>query len=381
MELLYIFFVLLTLHYVYFVGSIYFGLINLTKLKSLITPQKESVPKFISIVIPFRNEADIILQNLRSIEQLNYPIDQFEVIYIDDHSDDNSVELLNKNKHKENTRVVQAPGDSNNKASKKRAVEYGISLAKGEIIFASDADCTYNPDWITVMLKYMTKETGFVAGPVDFETSNTIFGHMQKFEHASLILTGAGLIGIRNPIICSGANIAFRKKVFYEVDGYSGYSNLASGDDSFLMTKVFYDSRLKVGFCYDNSAMVKTRANKNLGEFINQRKRWAGKAFFYKKKIILLQVVMLALFLISLPVALILGLVLKPLFLYFFLTGFLVKSVMDYLAMNTGTKTLYDRKIMRWFWITEVLHIPYTFVTVLLGSVGRFTWKGRDLKK
>jgi len=381
MELLYIFFALLLLHYVYFVLSIYFGLVKLKKVTTSLNSQNELNSHSISIIIPFRNESEVIQKNLSSLENLNFPTDRFEVIYVDDYSDDDSVKILNENISKGNVRVVQLHESNASSANKKRAVEYGISLAKGEIIFASDADCIYNSNWLKVMLKYMDEKTGFVAGPVDFETSNSLLSKAQQVEHASLILTGAGLIGIGNPIICSGANIAFRKKVFTKVDGYSGYSNLASGDDSFLMTKVFYDSEYEVRFCYDKLAMVRTRANRNLSEFFNQRKRWFGKAMFYKKKLILSQIILLTLFLLSLPFGLLLGLFLDPIFLYVFGIGIILKIITEYIVMKTGSNNLYDRKIMKWFLITEFLHIPYTVITSLFGIFGKFDWKGRELKK
>lgn len=377
MELLYIILTLLTLHYVIFVGSIYLGLIKLSR-KEI---EKETDEKLVSIIIPFRNEEAIILENLKSLEDLVYPDDKFEVIYVDDHSSDKSVELLNDNIKRKNFRVVQLPDGAENSANKKKAVEYGISLGMGEIIFASDADCKYNPDWISLMLKCFSKNTGFVAGPVDFETTNSFMSNIQQIEHASLILTGAGLISAGNPIICSGANISFRKDVFKEVGGYSGYADLASGDDSFLITKVFFDSSFEVNFCYDNSAMVKTRGNENLEEFLNQRKRWVGKAFFYKRKLILLQIVLLALFLISLPIQLVLGIIIDNTLLYGFIIGYGLKILLDFVVMNRGTKTLYSRKIMKWFWVTEIIHIPYTIITLFSSLFSKFSWKGRELKK
>lgn len=381
MELLYFFLTLITLHYAYFIGSIYAGLVNLRRKQTTLQKDDKSVKHFVSIIIPFRNEADVILQNLRSVEQLNYPEDSFEVIYVDDNSEDNSFDLIEQNILQKNISVVKLPDNSNHTANKKKAIEYGIGLSKGEIIFTSDADCTYNLNWINVMLKTINEKVGFVAGPVDFTLSDSVFSLLQQIEHAGLILTGAGLIGIKNPIICSGANIAFRKELFYKIGGYSGYSKLASGDDSFLMTKIFYDTEYEVEFCFNKEAMVKTQPSKNIREFLNQRKRWAGKAFFYRKKRILLQVVLLALFLFLLPVELILGLIGYSTLLYFFFGGLIVKIIFEYLVMHFGSITIYESDMMKSFWAAEAFHIPYTIFASLSGIFGKFNWKGRVLKK
>jgi len=381
MELLYFFLTLITLHYAYFIGSIYLGLVNLRRKQRTRQKVEESTKYFVSIIIPFRNEADVILQNLRSVEQLNYPKDSFEVIYVDDNSEDNSFDLIKQNIQKTNISVVKLPDNSNHTANKKKAIEYGISLSKGEIIFTSDADCTYNSDWINTMIATINDKVGLVAGPVDFAVSNSVLSRIQQIEHAGLILTGAGLIGISNPIICSGANIAFRKELFYKIGGYSGYSKLASGDDSFLMTKIFYDTDYGVEFCFNKEAMVKTQPSKNIREFLNQRKRWVGKAFFYRKKRILLQVVLLALFLFLLPVELILGLIGYSVLLYFFFGGLIVKIIFEYLVLHLGSKTIYESEMMKSFWVAEVFHIPYTIFASLSGIFGKFNWKGRVLKK
>ncbi len=381
MELLYFFLTLITLHYAYFIGSIYLGLVNLRRKQRTRQKVEESTKYFVSIIIPFRNEADVILQNLRSVEQLNYPKDSFEVIYVDDNSEDNSFDLIKQNIQKTNISVVKLPDNSNHTANKKKAIEYGISLSKGEIIFTSDADCTYNSDWINTMIATINDKVGLVAGPVDFAVSNSVLSRIQQIEHAGLILTGAGLIGISNPIICSGANIAFRKELFYKIGGYSGYSKLASGDDSFLMTKLFYDTEYEVQFCFNKAAMVETQPSKNIREFLNQRKRWVGKAFFYRKKRILLQVVLLALFLIFLPVELILGLIGYSVLLYFFFGGLIVKIIFEYLVMYFGSQTIYESEMMKLFWLAEAFHIPYTIFASLSGIFGKFNWKGRVLKK
>ncbi len=378
-----IFISLLTLHYTYFIGSIFVGLKKLYKSNQKLKLSNENAinQHFVTIVIPFRNEADVILNNLKSISKLNYPVDLFEVIYIDDNSNDDSFELLSNSIENKNINVVKLPGSGIDTANKKKAVEYGISLAKGDIIFASDADCMYEKEWISTMLNYYDSDTGFIAGPVDFETSNSLLSSIQQLEHAGLILTGAGLIGANNPIICSGANISFRKDVFNELNGYAGYLDFASGDDSFLMTKVFYESKYTVNFCFENRAMVKTRANKNINDFLNQRKRWVGKAFYYKNKKIILHIIFLALFLISLPVQFLFGLLISPLFLYTFAVAFLLKAIGEFMVMFRGTGSLYGKNIMKWFFITELIHIPYTVITVILGFFSNFNWKGNSLKR
>jgi len=72
-------------YYLYFLLSIYKGLNNLSFWENNNLPNE-----FVTVIIPFRNESDNIIQSLRSIEKQNYPTDKLEVIYVNDSSTDDS---------------------------------------------------------------------------------------------------------------------------------------------------------------------------------------------------------------------------------------------------------------------------------------------------
>src|SRR5699024_1765330 len=56
---------------------------------------KSSQPStFFSVIVPFRNEADNLPTLLDSIKTLDYPIDLFEFILVDDSSSDDSQTLI-----------------------------------------------------------------------------------------------------------------------------------------------------------------------------------------------------------------------------------------------------------------------------------------------
>ncbi len=366
---------LLLLHYFYFTFSIYLG----------IKRKKNSVEKndysFITIIVPFRNEEEVILQNVQSLKKIDYPKDYYEVIYIDDFSNDDSIEILKKVIPKENFSIISLNDDKTQSGHKKKAIELGLKIAKGEIVVASDADCTYSPKWLKTINNYFEEDTGFVAGPVDFENDGRFWSGIQQLEHASLIITGGGLMNIGNPIICSGANLAFRVNAFNDVNGYNGYENYSSGDDSFLMTKIFYDSNYKIKFCFTNNVMVKTRANKNIDEFFGQRKRWVGKAFFYKRKKILSHLILLFLFFVVLVLQLFIGILFDVVYLYSFVISFLLKMLFDFIVMNEGLKHIYERGLLKFFLAAEFLHVPYSIISVWLGAFSKKKWKGREVAR
>lgn len=333
------------------------------------------------MIIPFRNESDTIIENLRCLENQNISIDKYEVIYINDCSDDDSVQKLKSSISKSNISVYSMENIDHERAHKKRAIELGMQKAIGEIIILTDADCVSKPTWISLMLSKFSNNTGLISGPVKFISSNTLFGKLQELEFSGLILSGAGLIGNGTPMICSSANLAFRKSVFDKVGGYHDLMGLSSGDDELLMQKIAYDTSYKVGYCLNKDALVSTNPNDNLKEFTQQRKRWASKGLFYKNKGIIAQLILIFLFYVGLIIQLFVGLLIDKNFLYIFIFSFLVKIFIEYSVLKKGKGILLEKISFGIFLIAEILHAPYIIYSAISGAFGNFTWKERELER
>jgi cellulose synthase/poly-beta-1,6-N-acetylglucosamine synthase-like glycosyltransferase len=369
-------FLLFLLHYLFFLQRIFRGL------KNLKLTVNESIPyEFISIIIPFRNEQENILVSLKSIESQLYLTEKFEVIYVNDFSEDNSLELLTNNIKKENIRVLSVHQNYSTNAHKKRAVRYGIENAKGDIIVTTDADCFHDEEWLQSLVRAFNSVTGFVSGPVEFEVDENLFSEFQKLEFAGLVLCGAGLIGAGHPTICNAANIAYRIKVFDEVGGFKDQMNLSSGDDELLMQKISKDSDFKVKFCIDKRAIVKTSANKTIRDFYQQRKRWASKGLFYSDKSLVLKLILIYVFYVGLIVQLILGLFYNPIFLLSFLASFLFKFIFEFRILHKGKEILFNNLQLKYLFIAEIFQIPYIIFTGLVGAFGNYLWKSRKVKR
>ncbi|MCW9096848.1 MAG: glycosyltransferase, partial [Ignavibacteriaceae bacterium] len=141
-------FLLLLVHYLAFLFRIIRGLKNLKSTSGDVLPHE-----FISVIIPFRNEEENILSSLKSIESQIYPENKFEVIYVNDSSEDNSLNLLSTNIKRKNIRVLTVPNDYSINAHKKKAVRYGIENARGQIIVTTDADCLHDEEWLISLLQ------------------------------------------------------------------------------------------------------------------------------------------------------------------------------------------------------------------------------------
>ena len=370
-----IFFSLL-IHYIIFLLRIFNGLLKLKK-----SNPKNASDEFISVIIPFRNESENILANLKSIEEQEYPKNKFEILYVNDSSEDNSVEHILKNRTLENIKVINVPKDFSTNAHKKRAVRYGIENSTGEIIVTTDADCIYEKEWLKTLLNNFDNQTGFISGPVEFIENEKLFSKIQKLEFAGLVLTGAGLIGAKHPTICNAANIAYRKNVFELVNGFNDNMNFSSGDDEFLMQKIAKDTAYKVKFSLEENSIVKTNANKTVRDFYHQRKRWASKGLFYSDNTLVLKLIMIYLFHVGLVIQLAIAIILSS---YFWITlsiSIVLKLITEFMIMNKGRKILFRKLSLSTFLFTEFLQIPYIIFAGLMGSFGNILWKDRRLTR
>jgi len=77
------------------------------------------------------------------------------------------------------------------------------------------------------------------------------------------------------------------KKSIFEVNGYADNMHVISGDDEFLMHKIFKKYPNQVQFLHQKEAIVLTGANGTLSQLTEQRKRWVSKSTKYETGILL----------------------------------------------------------------------------------------------
>jgi cellulose synthase/poly-beta-1,6-N-acetylglucosamine synthase-like glycosyltransferase len=334
----------------------------------------------ISIVVAARNEEENIERCLKSLVSQTYPADNYEVIIVDDGSTDKTSSLVKSYSERyDNISHVPLIYDSSQKIGRKPiALAKGIAQANGEIILITDADCIVPPRWIEIMVNHFEDGVVFVAGPVAESDSNTFFSKMEQLEFLGLITTAAGLIGIGRPIICNGANLAYRKDAFAAVDGFNAESS--SNDDEFLMNKMAYRKIGKIVFAPEADAVVTTRSSNTLSTFFRQRIRWANKRGHYEDQSILFTLVGLYIFFASFLFTII-YMFREPLLLWPLLITFCGKLLVDYSALRSGARLFRQHIPIIHFLVAEFLHVPYIVIAAAIGQVAATNWKGRIIQR
>lgn len=347
---------------------------------------KPTAPKTtFSIVIPFRNEAENLPKLFNSIKRLKYPAEMFEVLLINDASEDASEDLC-KAFQKENTQLkLQLLQNIRRSGSpKKDAIQTAVVSAKHDFILTSDADCTLPENWLREYNSFICeKNVGVVAGPVrvDSETRSkrSFLGSFQELDILSLQSATVGGFGVDLPFMCNGANFCYSKQAFLEVDAFEGNSEIASGDDIFLLEK-FRKAGFKPMFLKSKNAVVKTLPQENFKLLFSQRVRWAAKTSSYKNFFGKLLGIIVLLMNLSLVLALgaLFGGYLES---RTFLVIFLLKFNVDFLLIYSSARFFGRERIMKnYLWCSFIY--PFFSTTVALSSIfSGYTWKGRSFKK
>ncbi len=228
----------------------------------------------ISVIVACKDEEENIGKLIESLLNQSFP--DFELIIVNDHSGDRTVEIVNQSLFGFNdAKILNAVG-----YGKKNALKEGILYSNGNFIVTTDADCIPGPDWLKTIYDFQSERTSdLIIGPVQLIEKSTIFSKIQALEFVSLIVSGAGAAGAGMPIMCNGANLAFRKETWLKSQ-HELKANKMSGDDIFLLHSV-KKRKETIQFLKSDKAIVKTEGKRNISALMTQRRRWTSKAGSY----------------------------------------------------------------------------------------------------
>lgn len=335
----------------------------------------------VSVIIPVRNEEANIEALLLDLGHQNYPKNLYEVIIVDDRSeDDTALKVQSFSKSAEfQLKLIQMPLGSST-SPKKAAIETAIQQAKGDFIMATDGDCRVSPGWIsTFVSSYEQTNACLISGPVTFNSEEKITDHLQTVEFSSLIGTGASCIQAGYPTMCNGANLGYSKKAFIEVGGYEGVREIASGDDEFLMHKISQRYPKGIRFIKNAEAIVKTQAHQTWKGFFNQRKRWASKWQYYSTATPKILAAYIFFSNAVLPVSLILTAT-GNLYFSVAISLWLLKCLPEWLFISTILRFLGKSKSIVYIPLVQLLYPFYILLFGITGASKQYEWKGRHLQ-
>lgn len=376
MELVNLFFYLILIIYVGFITALIIGFDLVDGFTNC-----NQIPKTtFSIIVPFRNEQNNIIGLLHSISGLNYPKNLFEIILVNDDSNDNSVLIFEKwqrENHLIDSQLLQNIRVSN--SPKKDAIATAISAVKNQWIITTDADCWVDQNWLLCYDSFIEScVPEMVIGSVCIGNSNGFLNYFQFVDLMSLQGTTIGSFGIKKPFMCNGANFAYTKKLFLDLNGFDNNNKIASGDDVFLLQKALKIFPEKVFYLKNPDAIVYTNPENSWRKLFFQRVRWASKTGFYDGffgKILAVVVLLMNVFWVLIFCVLCVG---SGSWILIF--GLLSKIVVDYILLWKTNRFFGNER----FFSPIISSIFYPFFCSIVGVYsffGGFSWKGRSFRK
>ena len=355
----------ITALYLICIAAFTFGLFNLKEI--FCNFNKKNIIKA-SVLIAARNEEKNIKKLLESIYNQSFPKELFEVIIVDDHSTDNTKNIINNfiNENKElDIKLLEAEN-----VGKKLAISQALHTAINELIIVTDADCVLNNLWIeSIVGFYQEKKCKMILAPVLLSPAENLFEKMQVLEHLSLIGSTAGSASIGFPVMCNGANMAYERKAALEVEKYRKDFNIPSGDDMFLLEQFVKNyGHENVKFLLSKSAIVKTKTCKTLKEFFRQRRRWVSKTKSYTSWKVILTALIVLFFNLSIISLFVSAFFIPALWsIYILLT--LLKFFIDFPLLKNITNFMNQSSLLKWTLPLEFIYPFYVVFTALSGTI------------
>jgi len=334
------------------------------------SPNKEPV----SVIICARNEEENLRNFLPAILEQDYP--DFEVVVVNDCSEDNSYEVLGENLKKypklKVSNIIKDPKFTHNK---KFAQFIGIKAAKNEILVFTDADCKPESDkWLEIMASHFDEKIDFVLGYGGFFSKNGLVNKYIRYDSMTIAMQYIGMAIRGMPYMGVGRNLAYRRSLFFSKKGFGNHTHLASGDDDLFVNANASGNNIAVEFIKE--AHTRSVAASGINEFYKQKKRHLTTANHYKpwdKVALMAEPVSRVLFYISFIV------LLSNLFLWpVVLCVFTVRVIIHVTVFILNQKKFNEQGLLPWLPIFDILS-PFINAVFYAGSLrdttGKNKWK------
>ena len=233
----------------------------------------------VSIIISARNSVLKLENNIQHWLTQDYP--NFEVVIIDDRSNDETAFFLVKTAEKEPLlKYVLLDPDVIKNGSKKLALTLGIKKAKNNYFLLTDADCIPNSDqWLKHMATGFTNKKDIVLGVSPVNTKKSFLGRLTQYENLLTAMQYLGMSIKGKPYMGVGRNLAYTRGIYDSVGGFSKHHHLPAGDDDLFVQEVSNSNNTVV--CIQPESYVNTEGPKNWKEYWKQKMRhlWIGKQY------------------------------------------------------------------------------------------------------
>ncbi|MBT7790122.1 MAG: glycosyltransferase [Calditrichaeota bacterium] len=330
----------------------------------------------ISVLVAARNEEKNIRKLLEALQLQDYPKERWETIILDDSSSDNTVGIVHEYfDQRQRLQLIKVGIPPNGVAPKKNALIKGMSVAAGEIILVTDADCVPGPGWVSGIARQFSAGIDAVVGYSPL-SGDGVTGAVGKFDAFVNAVVSAGSIGLGHPTTAVGRNFSYRKTAWDAVGGFGSTLEGASGDDDLMLQRIAANGG-HIVFSTDRSTVIRSNTKSTLGDWWRMKRRHLSAGKRYQPKLVLFSS---ALYIFQIGLLILAGLAtfgkISPIHVIA-IWGF--KVFADWLTLHRGARLLHHRNWIGAFLTGEVISPILFAVLVPISLVGKVRWKGRAL--
>ncbi len=234
----------------------------------------------VSVIICARNEEKNLREKLPLILEQDYP--DFEVIVVDDASDDDTHQLLYMlSANNQRLKMRQIPKGAKFSSPKKFAVTLGIKAAQNDILLFTDADCRPTSNqWISQMVANFVPGVQIVLGYGGYERKSGFVSYAISYDTVTIALQYLSFALAGNPYMGVGRNMAYRKSFFETTPGFVSHMNLQSGDDDLFVNAHANKKNTRVEFSKESTTVSEPKTT--LSNWFLQKQRHLSTSPLYK---------------------------------------------------------------------------------------------------
>ena len=211
---------------------------------------KKSLEKKIglSVIVAVRNGEKSLPNLLACLSNQKYQ-GPFEIIIVDDKSEDNTASIIKKYAATDSRfRFETSEMGSEELKQKKRALDAGIKISRYNNLLFTDVDCMITTDWIKNMASYFVSGYDYLVGYTYIDNNNstdyvTLF---QGIDLLMMMIVGKAFFGLGKPFGAIGQNQGFTKKLYESAGGFKSINSFVGDDTAFLQHCKKFNP--KVGF-------------------------------------------------------------------------------------------------------------------------------------
>ncbi|MCE7061984.1 glycosyltransferase [Dyadobacter sp. CY343] len=230
-------------------------------------------PVRISILVAARNEEQNIERCLRSLDLLDFPKEQLEIIIGDDDSEDNTAWITQQfSAEKQEFKYVKITNRISGLKGKANVLAQLAHIARGEYFFYCDADIEVQPGWASQMLSHFKQKTGVVVGVTRMKKNRHLLADMLSMEWLFALTAMRFFSHFKVPITGMGNNMAVTREAYFKVGGYEKIGFSIVEDYALFMGIVRggFDFQM----AYKPEVISISEPVNTFPELLRQRKRW-----------------------------------------------------------------------------------------------------------